>query len=135
MYECVNVTDIQGPVTETCTDERLHVCTQKQANKVLLRAGKQKQDLKRQHRVRTTVSCYLFAITGARHWAWETFFLLFFLNIFYRLNSLPPRSCHQEAEVMTQMPSVSLTPCLVLLFIAGFMAVFLRPQLRQSLRA
>lgn len=79
----------------------------------------------------------LFAIAGARHWTWETFFfiIIIFLNIFYRFNSLPPRSCHQEAEVMTQMPSVSLTPCLVLLFIAGFIAVFLRPQLRQSLRA
>lgn len=76
----------------------------------------------------------LFAITGARHWTWETFFIIF-LNIFYRLSSLPPRSCHQEAEVMTQMPSVSLTPCPVLLFIAGFIAVFLRPQLRQSLSA
>lgn len=77
----------------------------------------------------------LFAITGARHWTWETFFIIF-LNVFYRLNSLPPRSCHREAEVMTQMPSVSLTPCPVLpLFIAGFIAMFLRPQLRQSLGA
>lgn len=77
----------------------------------------------------------LFAITGARHWTWETFFIIF-LNVFYRLNSLPPRSCHREAEVMTQMPSVSLTPCPVRpLFIAGFIAMFLRPQLRQSLGA
>lgn len=46
-----------------------------------------------------------------------------FLNVFYRLNSLPPRSCHREGEVMTQMPSVSLTPCPgLLLFIAGFIA-------------
>lgn len=135
MYECVNVPDIQGPVTETCTDERLHVCTQKQANKVLLLAGKQKQDLKRQHRARTTVSCYPFCY----HWSMtldlRDLFFIIFLNVFYRLNSLPPRSCHQEAEVMTQMPSVSLTPCLGLLFIAGFIAVFLRPQLRQNLCA
>lgn len=135
MYECVNVTDIQGPVTETCTDERLHVCTQKQANKVLLLAGKQKQDLKRQPRVRTTVSCYPFLLSLEQDTGLERPFFIIFLNIFYRLNSLPPRSCHQEAEVMTQMPSVSLTPCLMLLFIAGFIAVFLRPQLRQGLGA